>query len=194
LSITPAESEKLVLDNTGLAYFLAKRKAATLGFQKNGADYDDLAGAALYGLVIASRSFDPTKTNEEGRSIPFSAWAAIKIRGHLCNWVKKKFAASRLRNESDVLCSLTNAKDGGLSTLPDTKTKEPWEIVEGAERLDLIQKAVSPREFNILYRRMSGEHVNVIARDYKDINPNTVGKIARLAIVKLREKNLVGNV
>lgn len=78
--MTP-EAEKLVIDNQGLAVYIAvkiMRQRFPFGYENF---YDDFTGEAMSALVKAANDFDPE------RGLTFSAYAGMVIRDHVRGYV-----------------------------------------------------------------------------------------------------------
>lgn len=80
------ETDDLITEHV----FLARRMAygvASRQFSSSTVDVDDVVGDALYGLVLAGRTYDASYGK------PFGAWAATQIKGEIYagirRWVKR---------------------------------------------------------------------------------------------------------
>ena len=71
-------TDELITDHIGMARAMAYRMRARIPTSSN-ADVDDMIGDALFGLVVAGRTFD------ESYNVPFKAWAKTQIRGEVWN-------------------------------------------------------------------------------------------------------------
>jgi hypothetical protein len=99
------ETDGLITDHIMLAKKLAWRVAHKLSSSST-VEFDDIVGDAYYGLVIAGRTFDPSK------NVPFGAWATRNIRGAIYNGVK---AWSHLgMKQPPVTVELRETEDGIL--------------------------------------------------------------------------------
>lgn len=82
----PLDSEELITQNLPLVGHIVRETAARL---PSHVDKDDLKSAGLVALVTASRAFDPA------RGIPFSRYAATRIRGAIVDELRSVDWASR---------------------------------------------------------------------------------------------------
>lgn len=78
-------TDELIEAHIRLARGLAGRVAARFGI----ADPADLIGDALYGLVVAGRTYDASY------GVPFGAWATPRIRGAVFDGLRRWWQASR---------------------------------------------------------------------------------------------------
>ena len=74
-------TDDLIAEHVPLATRMA-RGLARRQFSSSTVDVDELVGDALYGLVVAGRTFD------EGYGRPFHAWAALQIRSSMWRGIR----------------------------------------------------------------------------------------------------------
>lgn len=90
------ETDALITEYVPLARQMARRVAARQ-FSSSTVDRDDLLGDALYGLVVAGRTYDASYKR------PFKAWAATQIRGAIYEGIRRWY---RRLKERPVLVPL----------------------------------------------------------------------------------------
>ena len=76
------ETDDLIAEHVKMARVMAWRVKAKLP-SSSSVDVDDMIGDALYGLVVAGRTFDPDY------NVPFGAWATTQVRGAICDGVRR---------------------------------------------------------------------------------------------------------
>jgi DNA-directed RNA polymerase sigma subunit (sigma70/sigma32) len=78
-------TDGLIEAHMGLAKGLAIKTAARYGLS----DASDLVGDALYGLVVAGRTFD------HSYGVPFGAWATTQIRGAVMQGLQQQWRLTK---------------------------------------------------------------------------------------------------
>jgi hypothetical protein len=74
------DTDELILGQVSFAKAQARRIAASTGASM---DVDDMIGDALYGLVVAGRTYD------ESYNVPFGAWVTKQIRGAVYGGIRR---------------------------------------------------------------------------------------------------------
>lgn len=76
------ETDDLITEHIKLAKAMAWKAKARIPSSST-IDIDDMVGDALYGLVIAGRTFD------ESYQVPFGSWASTQIRGEIYSGMRR---------------------------------------------------------------------------------------------------------
>lgn len=94
-------TDQLIADHVDLAKMIARRMAP---IGPSSLDVDDILGDALYGLVVAGRTYHETY------EVPFRVWAAKRIRGSVWDGIRR-WKHLKMK-EPPVFVALTEAEDG----------------------------------------------------------------------------------
>lgn len=169
------DEQALVAANTGLAYSLVQRR-----YGANHPYYDDLIQAALIGLMMAARLFDPS------RGCRFSTFATWRIRSKLSEYQRRR----RVRLATEQAASFNDP--AGPAEPVDPGAVQPLEVVIDREEFergsDLLHSALAGltnRERDILWRRARGETLKAISEAF-GVSKERVRQIEVKALEKAR--------
>jgi DNA-directed RNA polymerase specialized sigma subunit len=82
-------TDHLIVAHMPLAKAIARRAVVKYRLQ----DGSDVVGDALYGLVVAGRTFD------ESKGVPFAAWARKEIQGAVYNELNKQWRRMHINEQ-----------------------------------------------------------------------------------------------
>jgi len=167
--MTESDRNKLVEDNIGLVYAVIKE---CFGVGRSTNAYDELVSAGMYGLLTASRAYDP----EGGK---FSTYAWHRIHGAM----KDHIASDKMYMEK-------NMPRCGMNDIPDTSFDEgaaPFEqydvnmITLGRDMPSRQRQAVDTK-----YRVYGEARDNREVGDAMDIRRQSVNKLMKKATIRMR--------
>lgn len=128
-----AHEEELVRQHLPLVHHVV---ASTRGRLPNHVNVDDLTSAAMIGLFRAARGFD------EGRGVPFAAYANTRIRGAILDELRGADWASRsLRAKARSLQNAADRLGGGLEEAAETaglSAEEARQVVADVQRATVL--------------------------------------------------------
>lgn len=143
------KSDRLVEDHVGFARAMVRRFSSTL---PGHVDSDALESDAMFGLLLAARSFDPT------RGVAFTTYAAKRIHGAMLDGLRGRQGCSRGRRPP-VVMSLSKSvfdTDGREVTLGDVLSEDQESVgaeIERREQVEHLLRCVRTTE-----RRMVREY------------------------------------
>lgn len=76
------ETDDLITEHVKMARIMAWQAKAKMP-SSSSVDVDDMIGDALYGLVVAGRTFDASY------EVPFGAWATTQVRGAIWDGIRR---------------------------------------------------------------------------------------------------------
>ena len=179
------QTEKLILDNQKLVYYLFSKnipKTEVVDHYK-----DEIIGEGFLGLVKAVNLFDDSK------NIKFSIFASTVILNSM------RMAIRNLRKDFDRSQGLDDPlgldSDGNSLTLADTlegenNIEEFWENVEHQNQKELYEEAkcyLSPKQIKIIKLREKGLKQREIS-DKLGISQSYVARIIQSSMKKIRQK------
>ncbi len=139
----------LAQQHVAFARVVARRLSRTLPAY---ADFDALESDALLGLVLAARSFDPT------RGVAFTTYAAKRIHGAMLDGLRDRQGCRRGDSPPAVfsLDALFSSADGRTTSLADLLAGDEEPVGAAMERRDTIQQLL--RQIDGRSRELLSEH------------------------------------
>lgn len=128
---------------------LARALARRVKVLSNAADGDDVASAALIGLIDAVDRFEP------GRGVPFEAYASLRIRGSIIDELRHLDERGRGATvETPVAVSLDALVEDDWQAFlaTDAELDEPFEREDLRSRVQRALEMLPPRQRELLAR------------------------------------------
>lgn len=151
------------------------------------AELDDVLGDALCGLVAAADAFD------EERGVPFGAYAALRIRGHVIDGLRRRDVVKRRSNwdTDDVRLQpalrLDAPLDGDLTlqdSLPDRR--DDVALWENRELVDWLLRRLSPDERFVVVGMLWGDASETELAEQRGVTPGRISQIYNAALHQMR--------
>lgn len=161
----PEERERMILENQGLVYLIARRLAAPGRFE-------EALSFGQEGLIEAVDRFDPE------RGAKFSSYSYEYIRGYILRGVYHRSTHWKPTIPVDFSSDHFDLDPGTMRQPPDHRTESPDAAVRRAEIWERIRKYLDPRRYEAIYERYVG------GRELEDIGE-------QLGITRERVRQLI---
>lgn len=176
-------SNRLVEDHLGFARVMVRRLGNTLPPH---VDMEALESDAMFGLLLAARSFDPA------RGVAFTTYAAKRIHGAMLDGLRERQGCGR-NQRPPVVMSLAmpmRDNDGREVTLGDLLTTDDEPIGAALERKEevdrLLRRVASGSRRLVREYYLGGLPLNQIGRRH-GMSPSRVSQLIKSARGRMRE-------